>query len=63
MRAGLRMDRDDIGTGLGEGFQIRIGRAIIKWTSNILVVRGRMALMMSGPKLMFGTKCPSITSQ
>src|SRR5690606_33090789 len=37
--------------------------AIIRWQSNTLSVRPRIALMTGGPKVMFGTKCPSITSR
>ena len=36
--------------------------AIIRCTSNGIVVYGRMALTMSGPSVMLGTKWPSITS-
>ena len=37
--------------------------SIIRWQSNTLSVRLRIALMTGGPKVMFGTKCPSITSR
>ena len=37
--------------------------AIIRWQSKTAFVRFRTALMMPGPKVMFGTKCPSITSR
>ena len=36
--------------------------AIMRCTSNVFRECGRMARTTSGPSVMFGTKCPSITS-
>ena len=41
----------------------RSGSLIIRCASKYAGVTGRIALMIGGPKLMFGTKCPSITSR
>ena len=63
MRPGLGMHGDVVAAGLGEGGQIGVGRPIIRWQSNGFFVRPRIALMTGGPKVMLGTKCPSITSR
>ena len=62
MRPRFGMHGDDIGAGLGEGLEIAIDRAIIRCTSKIFLVTGRIAAITGGPKVMLGTKCPSITS-
>src|SRR5690348_7587565 len=41
----------------------RTGSEIIRCASKNARVTGRADLMIAGPKLMFGTKCPSITSR
>jgi hypothetical protein len=40
VRAGLGMDGDDVGAGLGEGVEERVDRRIIRWTSNGLACAG-----------------------
>ncbi len=64
MRAGFGMHGDDVAAGLGEGFEIGIGRRDHQMAvEHLLRVRPRIALMTAGPKVMLGTKCPSITSR
>src|SRR5690348_13200098 len=41
----------------------RTGSEIIRCASKNARVTGRADLMIAGPKLMFGTRCPSITSR
>ncbi len=62
MRTRLGMHGDDVGAGLGEGPMNASQGAIIRCTSNSFLECGRSAFTMSGPMVMFGTKCPSMTS-
>ena len=63
MRPGLGMDDDVVGAGLGESRDVRVGRAIIRCTSNGSRGAGASAFSTGGPNEMFGTKCPSMMSR
>ncbi len=63
VRPGLGVDGDDVGAGLGEGGEKRIGRR----DHQVDVERLRRAwrgcaATTGGPKVMLGTKWPSMTS-
>ena len=63
VRPRLRMDGDDVRARLGEGLEKGIDRRDHQMdTSRGLAVCGRSAFTTAGPKVMLGTKCPSITS-
>ena len=64
MRPGLGMHGDDVGAGLGEGLRDRGRPARSSGARRTrFLVCGRSALITGGPKVMLGTKCPSITSR
>ena len=64
MRSGFGMNGDAVAAGLGEGFEVscrpaRSSGGSRRW----LTVQERSDLITSGPKEMFGTKWPSMTSR
>ena len=60
----LGVDGDGVRAGLGEGFEIGVARARSSDGSRtVLSVSGRRAATTGGPKVMLGTKWPSITSR
>ena len=64
MRAGLGVHGDDVGAGLREGLEIGVGRRdhqVARRRASSM--RRRIALITGGPKVMLGTKWPSITSR
>ena len=62
VRTGLDVDGDEVGAGFGEGFQIRIARRDHQVDVERLFGVPRSDFTTSGPKVMLGTKWPSMTS-
>ena len=63
MRAGLGVDGDDVGAGLGEGRDVGIGRRDHQMAvEELLGQRPQPTARSAGRSVMLGTKWPSITS-
>ena len=58
MRAGFRMDADEVGAGLGKGLQVRVGRGDHQVDVEGDLACLRSAFTITGPKLMFGHEMP-----